>query len=78
MAGVLRCREDVGTGTGVGVEVAVEVAVGKPVLGVGMVVRLVLDGVRLGTLVADEFETEKLATVEVEVGGGVEAEKAVV
>lgn len=42
MAGVLRCREDVGPGTGGGVEVGV------------------------------------LVTVEVEVGGGVEAEKAVV
>jgi hypothetical protein len=28
--------------------------------------------------VTDEFETDKLATVEVEVGGGVEAEKTVV
>jgi hypothetical protein len=74
MAGVLRCREDAGAGK----EVGVEVAVGEPELGVGMVVRLVLDGVRLGTLVADEFETEKLVTVEIEVGGGVEAEKAVV
>jgi hypothetical protein len=42
-----------------------------------MSVRLVLGRVT-GKLVTDEFETEKLVTVEVEVGGGVEAEKMVV